>query len=51
MADASPDAAAPTVVVGVDLGGTKTAAATVAADGTLGPVLAVPTPAAGGPDA
>lgn len=51
MADASPHAAAPTVVVGVDLGGTKTAAATVAADGTLGPVLAVPTPAAGGPDA
>ncbi|MGM7424795.1 ROK family protein [Cellulosimicrobium sp. CpK407] len=51
MADASPDAAAPTVVVGVDLGGTKTAAATVAADGTLGPVLAVPTPAAAGPDA
>jgi glucokinase len=51
VADASPDAAAPTVVVGVDLGGTKTAAATVAADGTLGPVRAVPTPAAGGPDA
>ncbi|QJW35059.1 ROK family protein [Cellulosimicrobium protaetiae] len=51
MAEASPDAAARSVVVGVDLGGTKIAAATVAADGTLGPVRAVPTPAAAGPDA
>ncbi|RPF26255.1 ROK family protein [Georgenia muralis] len=36
-------------VVGIDLGGTKTAGALVAADGTLGEVLEVRTPAAGGP--
>lgn len=41
----------PGVVVGVDLGGTKTAAAVVGADGTLGPVRTVPTRAADGPDA
>ncbi|MCA5892219.1 ROK family protein [Isoptericola sp. NEAU-Y5] len=39
------------VVVGVDLGGTKTAAAVVAADGSLGPVRTAPTPAASGPAA
>lgn len=39
------------VVVGVDLGGTKTAAATVAPDGSLGTVRSVPTPAAAGPEA
>ncbi|MBM7817969.1 glucokinase [Cellulosimicrobium cellulans] len=39
------------VVVGVDLGGTKTAAASVAPDGALGPVRSVPTPAAAGPEA
>ena len=45
-----PGAAAP--VVGVDLGGTKIAAALVAADGALlGPVLEAPTPAREGPRA
>ncbi|WP_413450925.1 ROK family protein [Georgenia phoenicis] len=39
------------IVVGVDLGGTKTAAAMVSADGALGPVRSVPTPAKLGPDA
>lgn len=39
------------MVVGVDLGGTKTAAATVGPDGVHGPVLSVPTPAVHGPDA
>ena len=38
-------------VVGIDLGGTKTAAAMVAADGTLGVRAEAPTPAAEGPDA
>lgn len=38
-------------VVAVDLGGTKTAAALVAGDGSLGEVLRAPTPAAAGPDA
>lgn len=38
-------------VVGIDLGGTKTAAALVAPDGTLGVRLEAPTPAAEGPDA
>lgn len=38
-------------VVGVDLGGTKTAAALVGADGQVGTVLTVPTPARSGPDA
>ena len=45
-----PGATAP--VVGVDLGGTKIAAALVAADGALlGPVLEAPTPAREGPRA
>ncbi|MFE7406904.1 ROK family protein [Isoptericola sp. NPDC057559] len=39
------------VVVGVDLGGTKTAAALVGPGGDAGPVRAVPTPALDGPDA
>ncbi|MFE5338459.1 ROK family protein [Isoptericola sp. NPDC056573] len=39
------------VVVGVDLGGTKTAAAVVDAAGRAGPVRATPTPAQDGPDA
>lgn len=39
------------VVVGVDLGGTKTAAALVDATGAVGPVRSVPTPAQAGPDA
>ncbi len=39
------------MVVGVDLGGTKIAAAVVGADGARGPVRSVPTPAADGPDA
>jgi glucokinase len=39
------------VVVGVDLGGTKIAAATVSADGGCGTVRTVPTPASAGPDA
>ncbi|WP_341359186.1 ROK family protein [Georgenia sp. M64] len=38
-------------VVGIDLGGTKIAGACVAADGTLGDVLEVRTPAADGPGA
>ena len=38
-------------VVGIDLGGTKTAAALVAPDGTLGVRVAAPTPAAEGPGA
>lgn len=38
-------------VVGIDLGGTKTAAALVAPDGTLGVRVEAPTPAAEGPDA
>ncbi|MDF1487821.1 ROK family protein [Tessaracoccus caeni] len=37
--------------VAVDLGGSKTAAAVVSADGTLGEVVTVATPAAEGPDA
>lgn len=40
-----------TLVVGVDLGGTKTAAALVDPAGVAGPVLRSPTPAAAGPDA
>ncbi|MFE1318410.1 ROK family protein [Kitasatospora phosalacinea] len=39
------------VVAGVDIGGTKTSAALVGPDGTAGPVVTVPTPAAEGPDA
>ncbi|MFD2024879.1 ROK family protein [Promicromonospora aerolata] len=39
------------VVVGVDLGGTKIAAATVGADGGWGTVHTTPTPASAGPDA
>jgi glucokinase len=38
-------------VVGVDLGGTKTAAAAVSRDGTVGPVRSVLTPAQAGPGA
>ncbi|CAM3310023.1 ROK family protein [Occultella aeris] len=38
-------------VIGVDLGGTKTAAALVAADGNLRGLREVPTPATAGPDA
>ena len=38
-------------VVGIDLGGTKTAAALVVADGTVGVRAEAPTPAAEGPDA
>lgn len=38
-------------VVGIDLGGTKTAAALVAPDGTLGVRVEAPTPAAEGPEA
>lgn len=38
-------------VVGVDLGGTKTAAALVGADGQVGAVHSVPTPARSGPGA
>lgn len=38
-------------VVGVDLGGTKTSAAVVGADGSVGTVRTVPTPAAAGPQA
>lgn len=37
-----------TLAVGVDVGGTKTAAALVDAAGTVGPVVTVPTPAASG---
>lgn len=40
-----------TLVVGVDLGGTKTAAAVVDPAGASGPVLTAPTPAAAGPEA
>ncbi|WP_366180154.1 ROK family protein [Actinomyces timonensis] len=44
--------AATPVVVGLDLGGTKMAAALVGADGRLlGPISSVPTPAHEGPDA
>lgn len=39
------------IVVGVDLGGTKTSAALVTPDGDVGPVVTLPTPAAEGPDA
>jgi len=39
------------VVVGVDLGGTKTAAALVSADGAVGAVRTAPTPAQVGPQA
>lgn len=39
------------VVVGVDLGGTKTAAALVDVDGQLGPIRSVSTPATAGPGA
>ncbi len=38
-------------VVGVDLGGTKTAAARVDVDGQLGPIRSVSTPATAGPEA
>jgi len=38
-------------VVGVDLGGTKTAVALVRSDGSIGPRLESPTPAGSGPDA
>lgn len=37
--------------VGVDLGGTKIAVAVVGPDGSLGPVLTVPTPALAGGEA
>ncbi|MCK6210487.1 ROK family protein [Georgenia sp. EYE_87] len=37
------------VVIGVDLGGTKTAAAAVSRDGAVGPLRTVPTPARAGP--
>lgn len=37
------------LVVGVDLGGTKTSAAVVCPDGDAGPVVTVPTPSATGP--
>lgn len=40
-----------TQAIGVDLGGTKTAAALVDADGTLGEVRTSPTPADAGPEA
>ena len=39
------------VVVGVDVGGTKIAAAAVDADGSCGPIWTFPTPAAAGPAA
>ena len=39
------------IVVGVDLGGTKTSAALVTPDGDVGQVTTLPTPAAEGPDA
>ncbi|MEV0269155.1 ROK family protein [Hamadaea sp. NPDC050747] len=38
-------------VIGVDIGGTKTLAAAVGADGVIGERVRVPTPAADGPDA
>ncbi|QOR70718.1 ROK family protein [Ruania alkalisoli] len=41
----------PRVVVAVDIGGTKTAAATVTRDAQVGPIQHVPTPAAAGPEA
>ncbi|MBK7820883.1 MAG: ROK family protein [Tessaracoccus sp.] len=40
-----------TAAVAVDLGGSKTAAARVSADGGIGEVLVAPTPAADGPEA
>ncbi|HMS37578.1 MAG TPA: ROK family protein [Arachnia sp.] len=40
-----------TVAVAVDLGGSKTAAARVSADGGIGEVIAAPTPAGDGPEA
>lgn len=40
-----------TTAVAVDLGGSKTAAASVSADGVIGEVLTAPTPAADGPEA
>ena len=40
----------PRLVVGVDLGGTKTSAAVVAPDGEVGPVVTIPTPSAVSPD-
>ncbi len=40
-----------TTAVAVDLGGSKTAAARVSADGHIGEVLTAPTPAADGPEA
>ncbi|NUT35641.1 MAG: ROK family protein, partial [Hamadaea sp.] len=43
--------ARPSPVVGVDIGGTKILAAVVGADGALGELIRVPTPAADGPDA
>lgn len=39
------------LVVGVDLGGTKTSAAVVSVGGDVGPIVTLPTPAAVGPDA
>lgn len=49
--DAAPPLSTP-LVVGVDLGGTKMAAALVTADGALaGPLASVPTPARSGPEA
>ncbi|CAM3505245.1 ROK family protein [Isoptericola cucumis] len=51
LAGSARPAAGAGVVVGVDLGGTKTAAALVAADGSPGPVHTAPTPAASGPEA
>ena len=41
----------PPLVVAVDIGGTKTAAATVTCDAQVGPIQHVPTPAAAGPEA
>ncbi|MFD4261563.1 ROK family protein [Streptomyces sp. NPDC058534] len=51
MSETNLYAAGAGVVVGVDLGGTKIAAATVDADGTLGRVHTTPTPATDGPAA
>lgn len=45
-----PDRARPGAVVGVDLGGTKIAAATVGAQGSVGTLHTVPTPAQDGPE-
>ncbi|MCK6210556.1 ROK family protein [Georgenia sp. EYE_87] len=39
------------MLIGVDIGGTKTAAAWVSQEGRVGPVVSTPTPAADGPNA